>query len=587
MKHLTEIKTFRSKEGAPELVLFGEESYHFSRKISNSRFGHMPTGIAYCKTALHVKLCIDFCSAQKVPFRIRSGGHQHEGMCSSNNVLIIDLSRMYDAKIHDDHGAAISAELETAWIPVGMKLETVYAELQQLFKTIPGGGCQSVNVGGLTQGGGWGTSIRKFGLTCDSVVDVEMVMADGTIINTSKVSYISPTEVSNIQKEDILWALRGGGGGNFGVVTKFKFQLSPLGSHVTTFGIRWKNKDRVPQVIKKWIDLQKADLIPESLNYDLSCTSGLFLSYDKIKNQKIVTAGMGGKYYGSKSDLLKHLRVLLGDYAPITTDGQAIMDSKAEQYFTAINIWTKDKNRSDSVQDDQWLADFMSTGISLEEQAFASASEIEEKKNTDMFSCMQYPSNNNAREAYTVLPSAPRSTCDQPHPHKVTSAFPKKDTNHHELVDEIYSELMNTSYYPDVNKYMIWHCMGGKSKDSDFQKNSAFPYRDKPYLLQLQCWWDNSGKRTNDEGRAEEYVKWVKDFREKILSKHTEGAFINFVDKTLVKDISNQKGRLKLLSYYYGENLSKLQKIKKALDPKNLFQFEMSIPLPEKNIWKE
>ncbi|MFT5821744.1 MAG: FAD/FMN-containing dehydrogenase [Crocinitomix sp.] len=586
MENLNQIKKFLSEQTKFEGITFGDENYHYARQISNSRFGLMPAGIAYCNTPTDVQVCVNFCKNDNVPFRIRSGGHQHEGMSSASDALIIDLSKMYGAKIHDDDGKPITADAETAWIPVGMKLEVVYKDLaaSPIFKTIPGGGCQSVNLGGLTQGGGWGTSIRKFGLTCDNIDEAELVLADGSILNTAKLD-ISIKEVKE-RKERILWALRGGGGGNFGVVTRFKFRLSPLGSAVTTFGIKWDNTADSKKVVKKWIDFQKG------LTHNLSCAAVLSLERDKKTEKKnSINARMGGKFYGSEQDLLKLLKTLLGDLAPISVKGEdlkPIKDSKADQYFAGINTnnYSVQKTQDHSlrlVADDQWVADFMSMNSLIDDHTrmltlgSSAASNIDPEP---MVVHVLSVENGSDRSGYTVLPKAPESTCDQPHPHKVTSAFPSivETKEHHELVDKVYERLEMETFHPDVKKYMVWHCLGGVSDKEEYEKKSAYPFRNKPYLLQLQCWWDNSGKIVNDVGRATEYVKWVNDFRDEILAKETAGAFINFVDKLLVKDISTQENRLKLLKFYYGDSLDQLRTAKKEFDPENLFQFEMSIP---------
>ena len=128
------------------IVTQNDELYQYARVISNTRFGHMPLLIAYCKNAKHVSYCVNQCRDNKVEFRIRSGGHQHEGMSSGQGVVIIDVTKMNQI----DYRRA-----NRAWMPAGMQLQMTYDDLEAKGLTIPGGACQSVNVGGLTQGGGW------------------------------------------------------------------------------------------------------------------------------------------------------------------------------------------------------------------------------------------------------------------------------------------------------------------------------------------------------------------------------------------------------------------------------------------------
>ena len=94
--------------------------YWEARKISNSKFDLYPSGIAYCKNVNHVQYCINFCRENKLPFRVRSGGHQHEGMSSGNNVLVIALSEINEIEYTKDDNGGIGDE---AWIPVGKQLQ--------------------------------------------------------------------------------------------------------------------------------------------------------------------------------------------------------------------------------------------------------------------------------------------------------------------------------------------------------------------------------------------------------------------------------------------------------------------------------
>ncbi|WP_298516157.1 FAD-dependent oxidoreductase [uncultured Kordia sp.] len=550
------------KDHAPKdlkIVNFGDPLYHYARVISNTRFGKMPISIAYCKHAEHVQYCVNYCRDHGVPFRVRSGGHQHEGMCSADKAIIIDLSEIHTLPPFDEN-------TEKLWIPAGKQLGQVYTELAKKGKTIPSGGCQSVNVGGLTQGGGWGVSVRKYGLTCDSVTKIEIVLANGDIVHASEEEH-----------SDLFWALKGGGGGNFGVVIRFEFKLVSILPVTTNFSLQWEKPDEIKDVITKWAELHaKKDGIDEALS--ATCNMLIVKSPDGKKSD--VQGRMGGKFYGSKVELLK----LLIDYF-----GVLVVDKITETTFKEMP-----KGYSESLQENNSQADF---SISSNENSFQSKSVM----TTDNTSFDSYAANqrmlidfinpigsiqyaeNTLKECknldLTVLPDrGPSSTCDQPHPHKVSSSFPKDTVNHRALVEAIYDYLKGSCYYADVNMYMSFHCMGGAvTRNAD---SNAFGYAQKPYMLQIQAWWDDVSNAFTNEGRNIEYLKWVKTFRESI-AEHTEGSFINFVDKTLVPDIEKDENRLELLEIYYTKkNLEKLRRIKSMYDPNQLFSFEMSI-LPE------
>ncbi len=145
------------------------------------------------------------------------------------------------------------------------------------------------------------------------------------------------------------------------------------------------------------------------------------------------------------------------------------------------------------------------------------------------------------------------------------------------MVEQIYDFLSKSCYYGDVNMYMSFHCLGGAVRKDP--KDRVFAFSEKPYLLQIQCWWDDISNAFSNQARNEQYVQWVADFRTH-LSPLTEGSFINFIDKDLVENPETPEGRLKLLEIYYGDkNLQKLRKFKSTFDTNNLFEFEMSIPL--------
>lgn len=536
------------KDNAPDdlkIISLGDPLYQYARVISNARFGDMPYSIAYCKTTSHVQFCIDYCRKYDQKFKIRSGGHQHEGMCSGNGVLIIDLSEMDTiAYIDRDH----------AWIPVGKQLGKVYDELELRGQIIPGGGCQSVNIGGITQGGGWGLSIRKFGMTCDAILECEIILADGTI------AYPSPTNLP-----DLFWALKGGGGGNFGVVTRFKFKLFSLAPVTTSFSLLWEKSTDALSAIKIWTSIHA---VPGALTPALSTACGMMVADPKAKDVVLpvghisnVQARMGGLYYGSKDDLLRLLRDHFGTLIPEKESDFASLLEK--HYLASTKKYAVPTTSEISLSKHQsHISDFVNPTVPVYEHT------LETEHCGD-------------RE-YRILPDAPTSTCDRPHPHKITSGFPIAHTEkeHHQLVDEIYDFLGRTCYYKDVSRYMSFHCLGGAVRENSDTR--VFAFYDKPYMLQIQCWWDNAGNAFTNVARNEAYVQWIEDYRN-YLSPHIEGAFINFVDKLLVKDPTTLEGRVELLTIYYGEeNLEKLRKIKSLYDSENLFHFEMSIPQEKK-----
>jgi FAD/FMN-containing dehydrogenase len=180
---------------------------------------------------------IRWAAGNGVSFAIRSGGHSYEGF-SQNADLVIDVRGMAAVQL--------AADKKSVSIGSGASLGSVYKALEPSDRAIPAGTCFPVGVAGHSLGGGFGLLGRPFGLACDSVLSMEVVDASGQILN-----------VSDKENPDLFWALRGGGNGSFGVVTKFNFRTSVV-NLVAKFAITWKKP--VAQAAKivlawqEWLD---------------------------------------------------------------------------------------------------------------------------------------------------------------------------------------------------------------------------------------------------------------------------------------------------------------------------------------------
>ena len=172
-------ETFKQELEGIEVLCYYDSNYEDQRKIRNARFDYKPWCIVKCQDYKDVEKVVKLCKKGKKPIRIRSGGHHHEGMCSANDVVVIDLSKMNKVLLTPNENGM-------AWIGPGAKLGKVYKRLESKNYTLPGGGCDTVNVGGLVQGGGWGMLVRDSGLTCDSLQEIELVTAEGKTITANK-----------------------------------------------------------------------------------------------------------------------------------------------------------------------------------------------------------------------------------------------------------------------------------------------------------------------------------------------------------------------------------------------------------------
>ena len=201
------------------LIRPDNSQYPVAHQLFNPRFdGILPAAIASCVSLADVQTCLAFVQRFGLPFTPRSGGHSYAGY-STTTGLVVDITSMNAVKVHAGTGVAT--------IGAGARLIDVYAALAQQGFSLPAGSCPTVGIAGLTLGGGVGVLDRKFGLTCDNLLSAQIILANGRVL-TCDASHHS----------DLFWALRGGGGGNFGVVTSFTFQAHAVSS-LSLFTLYW------------------------------------------------------------------------------------------------------------------------------------------------------------------------------------------------------------------------------------------------------------------------------------------------------------------------------------------------------------
>lgn len=187
----------------------GEAGYDDAVNIWNAAIGRRPAVVAGCTTSQDVAAALDFARQQGLEVSVRGGGHNYAGLSLCEDGLMIDLTPMKTVSVDPD--------TRRAKVGGGTTWGELDAATQAHGLAVPGGFISRTGVAGLTLGGGFGWLSRLAGLSADNLVGAEVVTADGTVLHAS--------ETDN---PDLLWAIRGGGG-NFGVVTEFEFQLHAVG----------------------------------------------------------------------------------------------------------------------------------------------------------------------------------------------------------------------------------------------------------------------------------------------------------------------------------------------------------------------
>ncbi|MBN8721938.1 MAG: FAD-binding oxidoreductase [Acidobacteria bacterium] len=220
----------------------GQTEYERLRQGHNKRINKFPRVIALCQNEKGVQEALTFAAAANLAVAIKSSGHSLEGLSCNDDGMVINLSKLNSIEW-----------LENSEVKLGpaCNLSQLYAELLPKGRLLPGGSCGGVAVGGLTLGGGYGMFSRKYGLTCDSLTEVTMVDGTGKIINSK-------------DDPELLWACKGGGAGNFGVITQMKFKTHLSPAMLTSHRFRKFNTDAqtAADILEKWFLLTTN--LPES-----------------------------------------------------------------------------------------------------------------------------------------------------------------------------------------------------------------------------------------------------------------------------------------------------------------------------------
>ena len=225
---------------AGDVIAPGEPGYDETRVGYNAMIDKRPALIVRPAGVADVIAAVRFARERGLPIAIRAGAHSVAGTSTCDDGLLLDLSRL--------KGVRVDPAAKTARAAGGVQWGEFDRETQAFGLFTPGGRVTTTGVGGFTLGGGYAWFSAKYGLTCDNLISADVVTADGRLVRAS----------AN-ENPDLFWALKGGGG-NFGVVTSFEFELHELGPMIYG-GLLGYRLEQAPELIRFWRDV--ADAAPE------------------------------------------------------------------------------------------------------------------------------------------------------------------------------------------------------------------------------------------------------------------------------------------------------------------------------------
>ncbi|MBW9215144.1 FAD-binding oxidoreductase [Mumia sp. zg.B53] len=235
-----------------EVLRPGDDGYDGARQVWNAMVDHRPAMIVPCRTPEDVAAAIEHARQEGLEIGVRCGGHSVIGHAVPDGGLMIDLTPMGAVRVDPDR--------RRAWVQGGALLGALDAATQPYALATTAGNVSHTGVGGLTLGGGMGWLARQYGLACDNVVSFELVTAGGDIVRASAE-----------EEPELFWGLRGGGG-NFGVVTEFEFELHETGTRALTVELDFPASGAAPAVAQ-WRDLSAT--APRQATYTADIAGGV------------------------------------------------------------------------------------------------------------------------------------------------------------------------------------------------------------------------------------------------------------------------------------------------------------------------
>ncbi|EOA40125.1 hypothetical protein CARUB_v10008827mg [Capsella rubella] len=256
-------------------------SYTKNKRFTSPNYKKL-LAIVTAKHVSHVQATVVCAKSNGIQIRIRSGGHDYEGLSYMSSVPFVILD-MFNLR-----SITVDVSNKKAWIQAGATLGELYTKISDASKMLafPAGVCATVGAGGHISGGGYGNLMRKYGITVDHVIDAQLIDVNGKLLNRATMG------------EDLFWAIRGGGGGSFGVILSWKINLVEVPKTLTVFKVNKTLEQGGTDVLYKW------QLVAAKLPEDLFIRAMPQVANGTRRGQKTIAVVFYAQFLGPTDKLM-------------------------------------------------------------------------------------------------------------------------------------------------------------------------------------------------------------------------------------------------------------------------------------------
>ena len=503
---------------SPASAVPGLSAYAAECLVFNTRYQYRPFVIVMCENTWEVQAAFRMALQCELPVRIRAGGHDHAGECSGDNVVLIDVTGIRHFRM-DDHAVA--------HIGAGYRFYQLTPLLAASNRMIAHGTCATVGLAGFIQGGGWGPWTRRYGMCCEHLAGATLVLGDGSVVsvNTDGPGFrldsatALPEPLDQACNDALVWALRGGGGMSWGIVTELRVKTFALPGTLLRFEIPWNSAScegavaaeaTTLAVLQAWETVIMAADTPALLGTNLQ-----------------INALACGEQPGPVGQL-RHGCLMYGYWEGSADELQAFVTTRfASVGVTAANLAIGAPAGADHPQayDHTLMSHWARRTVSEVVRARGAA----------------------AVPLLTGTPFTP--DYDAPAPHRITSRWvTAAGLASVENGKDGYTALLETLTSPLIQaenetlglfSYVTLGALQGEFYQTATDlPDIAFAYRDCRYTIQYQTWWNEQLKYRLEQQHNPVYVDvnramdWIDACREAEIAG-TRGAFISFKDPAI------------------------------------------------------